>query len=599
MQPLSMTCKQDIQIDISQVRVDILQGIRECTDRGLIQTAKWLAELNYALRDYNMIYELIPTTITNPYEDGIAIEEKEAYALAKSYFDCQEYDRAAHFIENCNSSKCIFLHKYSLYMSSEKKRLDNATDIGVENTESTQVLLDLLSYFKANRNNLDGYLLYLEGVVLKKLDLRSEAVSALLLSVAAAPTLWAAWVELAGLANEYEALDSLKLPKHWMMYFFVAHALVELKLSEQALEAYMVLVSAGFEKSTYVKAQMAIAHHDRRDVDSSLALFRELYQNDPYRLDNWDVYSHLLYLKEKRMELANLAQKAVSIDKYRVETCCVIGNYYSLRSEHQKAVIYFQRALSLDPQYLSAWILMGHEFIELQNSNAAIQCYRQAIDVNRNDYRAWNGLGQAYEILGLNGYCIYYYTRAAQLKPDDSRMLVSLGEAYEKMEKIPNALKCYYKAHSTGDIEGMALLKLAKLYEKSSMPNSAAAAYTAACQDPALANNKEIPMAQRFLAQYYLRFSLLDHAAHYAYKCLEHENTKEAGKNFLKTISEKRTTASTSQQALSEDLPNAIKNASTASITQNTPQSPLVSPNVTPDNFSTPMFTRKNNKYKM
>lgn len=28
------------------------------------------------------------------------------------------------------------------------------------------------------------------------------------------------------------------------------------------------------------------------------------------------------------MELANLAQKAVSIDKYRVETCCVIGELW-------------------------------------------------------------------------------------------------------------------------------------------------------------------------------------------------------------------------------------------------------------------------------
>lgn len=56
------------------------------------------------------------------------------------------------------------------------------------------------------------------------------------------------------------------------------------------------------------------------------------------------------------------------------------------------------------------------------------------------------------------------------------------------------------------------------------MPNSAAAAYTAACQDPANAGSKEMPAAQRYLAQYYLRFSLLDHAAHYAYKCLEHES---------------------------------------------------------------------------
>ncbi|CAH0700387.1 unnamed protein product [Spodoptera exigua] len=596
MQPLSLNSKGDIQIDINQVRIDILHGIRECTDRGLTQTTKWLAELNYSLKDHKITYEHPPTTKE---EDDISPEEKEAYTLAKTYFDCQEYDRAAHFLENCLSSKCVFLHKYSQYMSSEKKRLDNATDLGTENTESTQVLLDLLSYFKANRNNLDGYLLYLEGVVLKKLDLRSQAVTVLQAAVAAAPTLWSAWVELAGLANEYEALDSFQLPKHWMMYFFAAHAFVELKLSEQALEAYMVLVAAGFEKSTYVTAQMAIAHHDRRDVDSSLALFRELYQNDPYRLDNWDVYSHLLYLKEKRMELANLAQRAVSIDKYRVETCCVIGNYYSLRSEHQKAVIYFQRALSLDPQYLSAWILMGHEFIELQNSNAAIQCYRQAIDVNRNDYRAWNGLGQAYEILGLNGYCIYYYSRAAQLKPDDSRMLVSLGEAYEKMDKIPNALKCYYKAHSTGDIEGMALFKLAKLYEKSNMPNSAAAAYTAACQDPANAGSKELPAAQRYLAQYYLRFSLLDHAAHYAYKCLEHESTKEAGKNILKTISEKRSSATTSQPTnLPEDLPDAIKNAS-VSLSHDIPKTPLPSPNVTPDNFSTPVFARKSSKYKM
>ncbi|XP_041980280.1 cell division cycle protein 23 homolog [Aricia agestis] len=594
MQPF-LGAKSDIQIDLNQVRIDILHGIRECNDRGLIQTSKWLAELNYALKDHKISYADSPHT----FDDGILGDDKEAYRLAKSYFDCQEYDRAAHFIENCTSPKCVFLHKYSQYMSSEKKRLDNATDNGTENTECTQVLLDLLSFFKANRNNLDGYLLYLEGVVLKKLDLRSQAVTVLQSAVAAAPTLWAAWIELAGLANEYEALDSLQLPKHWMMYFFAAHAFVELKLSEQALEAYMTLTNAGFEKSTYVTAQMAIAHHDRRDVDSSLALFRDLYQSDPYRLDNWDVYSHLLYLKEKRMELANLAQKAVSIDKYRVETCCVIGNYYSLRGEHQKAVIYFQRALSLDPQYLTAWILMGHEFIELQNSNASIQCYRQAIDVNRNDYRAWNGLGQAYEILGLNGYCIYYYSRAAQLKPDDSRMLVSLGEAYEKMDKIPNALKCYYKAHSTGDIEGMALFKLAKLYEKSNMPNSAAAAYTAACQDPANAGSKEMPAAQRYLAQYYLRFSLLDHASHYAYKCLDHESTREAAKNILKTISEKRLAASTSQgNNLPEDLPEAIKNVST-SMTQDTPKASFSSPNVNPDNFSTPMLTRRSSKFKM
>ena len=116
-----------------------------------------------------------------------------------------------------------------------------------------------------------------------------------------------------------------------------------------------------------------------REVDQAVQYFKQLSEIDPYRLDNLDTYSNLLYVKEQRVELAYLAHKTAQIDKYRTETCCVIGNYYSLRSLHEKAVLYFQRALKLNPSYLSAWTLMGHEFIELKNTNAAIQSYRHAI----------------------------------------------------------------------------------------------------------------------------------------------------------------------------------------------------------------------------
>lgn len=148
MQPLTIHSKGDIQIDLIQVRKDIKLGIRECNDRGLIQTTKWLAELNFALKDHKISCE---DSLHVVQDDGVSLEEKEAYTLAKSYFDCQEYDRAAYFLDNCISPKCVFLQKYSQYMSSEKKRLDNATDTGAENSESTQVLLDLLSFFKVSK----------------------------------------------------------------------------------------------------------------------------------------------------------------------------------------------------------------------------------------------------------------------------------------------------------------------------------------------------------------------------------------------------------------------------------------------------------------
>lgn len=38
------------------------------------------------------------------------------------------------------------------------------------------------------------------------------------------------------------------------------------------------------------------------------------------------------------MELANLAQRASSIDKYRVETCCVIGKSHTIVKSHTSGV---------------------------------------------------------------------------------------------------------------------------------------------------------------------------------------------------------------------------------------------------------------------
>lgn len=132
------------------------------------------------------------------------------------------------------------------------------------------------------------------------------------------------------------------------------------------------------------------------DVDKAIEIFQHIQEVDPYRLDNLDTFSNLLFVKELKTEMAALAHRAVEINKYRPETCCVIGkkeqylnfcllqiqflgNYYSIRCDHQKAILYFQRALKLNPQYLAAWTLMGHEFMELKNTNAAIQSYRKAV----------------------------------------------------------------------------------------------------------------------------------------------------------------------------------------------------------------------------
>ncbi|XP_034173096.1 cell division cycle protein 23 homolog isoform X1 [Osmia lignaria lignaria] len=530
--------EEPIKFDIKEVKSDLLRAINECSQRGLLHTTKWLAELSYSLKDVKPnVHDITADVYLSDTE-----EEEDTYILAKTYFDLKEYARAAYFTEQCKTSKVRFLHLYSRYLSGEKKKIDDMTVVPPDPLKNDSLKLLCADLRKDHLDDkLDGFSLYLFGVTLKKLQLTREAMDVLVEAVHKQPMHWGSWLELASLIIDREKLENLCLPDHWMKHFFMAHMYLELQLIDEGLALYYELQSMGFKKNGYVLAQTAIAVHYRRDVDNAIETFKRIIKEDPYCLDNMDTYSNLLYVKEMKVELAYLAHRATEIDKYRLETCCIVGNYYSLRGDHQKAVMYFHRALKLNPQYLSAWTLLGHEFMEMKNTNGAIHSYRQAIEMNKRDYRAWYGLGQTYEILKMPFYALYYYKQAQLLRPHDSRMVLALGEAYEKQDKIQDALKCYYKACNVGDIEGMALLKLATLYEKLGEHDHAAAAYTDFVMDEFRnADRTDLSHAYKYLTQYHLKREQLDQANHYAQKCLQFDETKEEAKTLLRTIAQKR-----------------------------------------------------------
>lgn len=528
-------------VNISSVKEDIQIGILECQKRGLMQSTKFLAELNHGLPDVEV---KIDHEKNSPYS-GIVPKELDNYLLARSYVDCREYERAAHFTQNCTSPVPKFLHYYASYLAKEKKKLDDMVDVSAVNGNThVKDLSELMNIMKADyvEDNLDGYELYLYGVICKKLDLHQMAVQVLVESIHAVPFLWASWLELSPLITDKDKLMSMNLPNHWMKYFFLAYTLLELFLNDEGLKMYEDLGSIGFSKCLYIISQIAIAHHNKREVDKAITIFKEILDVDPYRLDHLDIYSNLLFVKDQKQEIAVLAHRAAEINKYRPETCCVIGNYYGIRQDHQKAVIYFQRALKLNPRYLSAWTLMGHEFMEMKNTNAAIQSYRQAVEVNRRDFRAWYGLGQAYEILKMPFYSYYYYKIAQQLRPYDSRMLVALGEIYEKLHKDQNALKCYDCAHKVGDIEGNAIYKKAQLHEKLDEKKLAFESYLTFLSDERSVNDKtSLCHALIFVASYYIDpLENLDDGAYYANRCLEYDEAKLEGQTLLTKIANKR-----------------------------------------------------------
>lgn len=253
-----------LNMRLPEIKKNLCQSVIDCRNRGLYHTAKYLTELSFGLEgiDYPDKKQFAAS-----YLEDVADDEMELYMLAKSYYDTKEYDRAAYFVRDCKSKCPRFLHLYATYMGKEKRRIDTLTDASnLNNSGHMQELSDLLVTLKADYNNgkLDGYGIYLYGVVLKAMDLSQAAISKFVEAIQEVPLLWAAYMELSPMILSKEALYGLNIPNHWMKKLFMAHACVELYLNEEALKFYDDLKQIGFTKCIYISAQIAMIHHNKR-----------------------------------------------------------------------------------------------------------------------------------------------------------------------------------------------------------------------------------------------------------------------------------------------------------------------------------------------
>ena len=440
-------------------------------------------------------------------EARLEARELPKYLLAKSYFDCREFDRcAAVFLPSVLprgtlvptspnakartptkaekgkaresspnaetsavppsnvlprlSQKSLFLALYAKYMSGEKRKNEESEMIlgpvdggATVNRELVGLARNLEGWFadRASRGlagSNQGWLEYLYGIVLAKGKTEEDAKAWLIRSIHLYPFNWGAWLELSDLLEGSEDLRkmALEMPQHIMSSIFHLYASQELYQATKTTHKVLDELEGIFPESQFLKTQRALLFYHARDFAKAETVFSTLLHADPHRIDSLDHHSNILYVLGAMPKLAFLAQVATATDKFRPETCCVVGNYYSLKSEHEKAVMYFRRALTLDRNFLSAWTLMGHEYVEMKNTHAAIESYRRAVDVNRKDYRAWHGLGMTYEVLEMRLYALFYYQRAASLRPYDPKMWQAVGSCYDKIDRPVQSIKAYRKA---------------------------------------------------------------------------------------------------------------------------------------------------------
>ncbi|WVF70723.1 hypothetical protein IAT40_005516 [Kwoniella sp. CBS 6097] len=477
-----------------QMANELRKTIRELRDRGLMVATKWALELLASLpkeyrqtphlpfspppqphtlppqspptnRPRTSIGEFLPSPGLGSFNaeagpsrgrtmHGIELEEEDdildedEFQLARGYFDLKEYDRVAWVLREAKGSRARFLRYYSMYLSADRKAqeaLPHFLDTKEERLALYPALSPLISELKDDK---DPYLIYLRGLCYMRLDRKPPAVKCLMDSVKLKPYNWSAWSQMAQLVYSADMFISMKeeLPSSPMLTFFAISCMLDLHTATDLVMSMIKELLDIFPGSVHLKAQRAMVYYHMRDFETAEKEFDAVQKADPFRMEEVDIYSNMLYVMNKQAKLGKLAHEYAEIDRNRAEVCCLIGNYYSSRADHTKAITYFKRSLMLNREYLPAWTLMGHEFVELKNSHAAIEAYRKAIDVNAKDYRAWYGLGQAYELLDMPMYAIEYYNQATSLRPYDCRMWTALATVYENLKRLPDAILAHTRA---------------------------------------------------------------------------------------------------------------------------------------------------------
>ncbi|EEY14138.1 anaphase-promoting complex subunit 8 [Verticillium alfalfae VaMs.102] len=424
--------------DLAQLRAALQDAVVKCSERCLYQSAKWAAELLDAIPDPSHEAQpdespppSVPVVLTaNPDPDEALLEAKEVnkYLLAKSFFDCREFDRcAAVFLPDSMLPGIIDPKRESVGGTPSGKGKSRASHDDAPATVDggalpnlSQKSLFLALYAKVmsgeKRRNEDS------EMVMGPQDL-GTVVNKQLLPVGRFLSRW---------FEQRTTEDGDVLGSQGWLEYLLANSL------DQLLGI--------FPTSAFLLTCNALLAYHAKDLAAAEQHFSRLLSLHPYRLDSLDHYSNILYVMELRPKLAFIAHLCSNIDRFRPESCVVVGNYYSLLSMHEKAVQYFRRALTLDRTCLSAWTLMGHEYVELKNTHAAIESYRRAVDVNRRDYRAWYGLGQTYEVLEMHTYSLWYYKKAAGLRPWDAKMWVAVGSCLQRMGREREGIKALKRA---------------------------------------------------------------------------------------------------------------------------------------------------------
>jgi anaphase-promoting complex subunit 8 len=165
--------------DVKKLKTSLRQAVNDLNIRGLHFSAKWACEQLMGINDLIPNEHMEVPAMAS--QEKMSSVEYDLILFANSLLSNGEYQRCANLMRNkskfISSSIGTFINFYSLYMAGEKIKEQSISEgseklnkIYVKNPFLSDLFHETLSYY--NENRMDGFLLYLFGIIVR--DLRTQ-----------------------------------------------------------------------------------------------------------------------------------------------------------------------------------------------------------------------------------------------------------------------------------------------------------------------------------------------------------------------------------------------------------------------------------------
>jgi protein O-GlcNAc transferase len=191
---------------------------------------------------------------------------------------------------------------------------------------------------------------------------------------------------------------------------------------------------------------MALAHHQRGELDLAEKSYRSILHESPRNFDALHLLGIATLDRGAVDESIDWMQRALAVDSSRANAHFHLARAWVAKGDTQSAAACLDRALGLQPELPDAWFLRANLLQQSARLEESVDSYERAIRTRPDFPEALNNIAVALRALRRTVLALDHVERALTLQPAYPSALNNRGLILLDLDRLPAAIDCFRQA---------------------------------------------------------------------------------------------------------------------------------------------------------